>query len=135
MVVPLRLKRSERRRLWTMFTEQRQAFNFGVAATLEVLERDGKAGSRFDAWKTLTEARHDGLVASGVPLKCQRAGVLCTQSPAEGTQTQVERATDSLAAPYPERTIRTIRAAMSASDNPAEQAREIIRAVCWLALT
>ena len=67
---------------------------------------------------------------------------------------------DSLAAPYPERTVRTIRAAMSASDDPAEQAREIIRvikalglepyvppeplpeitkedvhAVCWLALT
>ena len=58
-----------------MFAEQRQAFNFGVAATLEVLERDGKTGSRFDVWKTLTTARHSGVVASGVPLACQRAGV------------------------------------------------------------
>ena len=58
-----------------MFAEQRQAFNFGVAQTLEVLGRDGKAGSRFDVWKTLTTARHSGVVASGVPLLCQRAGV------------------------------------------------------------
>ena len=48
VVVPLRLNRRERRRLWTTFAEQRQAFNFGVAATLAVLERDGKTGSRFD---------------------------------------------------------------------------------------
>ena len=75
VVVPLRLKRSERRRLWTMYAEQRQAFNFGVAATLQALERDGKAGSRFDVWKKLTTARHSGVVASGVPVKCQRAGV------------------------------------------------------------
>ena len=75
VVVPLRLNRRECRRLWTMFAEQRQAFNFGVAATLAVLERDGKTGSRFDVWKTLTKARHTGTVASDVPLKCQRAGV------------------------------------------------------------
>ena len=75
VVVPLRLDRGERRRLWTMSGEQRQAFNFGVVATLEALERDAKTGSRFDVWKTLTTARHDGTVAAGVPLKCQRAGV------------------------------------------------------------
>ena len=73
--VPLRLDRCERRRLWTMFAEQRQAFNFGVAATLEVLERDGKTGSRFDVWKTLATARHSEAMASGVPVMCQRAGV------------------------------------------------------------
>ena len=76
VVVPLRLNRCERRRLWAMFAEQRQAFNFGVAATLEVLERDGKTGSRFDVWKTLTKARHTGMVAADVPLMCQRAGCL-----------------------------------------------------------
>ena len=41
---------------------------------------------------------------------------------------------DSLAAPYPERTVRTIRAATSSSDEPAEQAREIIRAINALGL-
>ena len=77
VVVPLRLDRGERRRLWTMVGEQRQAFNFGVVATLEVLERDGKTGSRFDAWKTLTTARHSGAVAAEVPLMCQRRWCGC----------------------------------------------------------
>ena len=44
VVVPLRLDHGERRRLWTMFAEQRQAFNFEVVATLETLERDDKTG-------------------------------------------------------------------------------------------
>ena len=94
------------------------------------------------------------------PALARASEILRTHSPAELTQDQVDRAMDSLAAPYPERTVRTIRAAMSASDDPAKQAREIIRvikalglepyvppeplpeiteedvhAVCWLALT
>ena len=94
------------------------------------------------------------------PALARASEILRTHSPTELTQDQVDRAMDSLAAPYPERTVRTIRAAMSASDDPAEQAREIIRvikalglepyvppeplpeitkedvhAVCWLALT
>ena len=58
-----------------MVAEQRQAYNFEVAATLAALERDGKTGSRFDVWRTLTEARRSGLVASDVTVACQRAGV------------------------------------------------------------
>ena len=94
------------------------------------------------------------------PALARAAEILRTHSPAELTQGQTERAMNSLNAPYPERTIRTIRAAMAASDDPVEQAREIIRvinalglepyvppvplpeitpedvhAVCWLALT
>ena len=72
--VPLRLKRSERRHLSNMIAEQRQAYNFGVAATLAALERNHRTGSRFDVWKTLTEARRSGLVASDVTVACQRAG-------------------------------------------------------------
>ena len=64
VVAPLRSNRSDRRRLWAMCVEQRQTFNFGAAATFHVLERAGKAGSRFDVWKTLTKARHDEMVAS-----------------------------------------------------------------------
>ena len=74
VTVPLRLKRSERRHLATMIAEQRQAYNFGVAATLAALERDHKTGSRFDVWRTSTEARRSGLVASDVPVARQRAG-------------------------------------------------------------
>lgn len=33
-----------------------------MAQTLQALERAGAAGSRFDVWKTLTEARHSGVV-------------------------------------------------------------------------
>ena len=51
-----------------------------MAATLKVLERDGKTGSRFDVWKTLTKARHSGVVASDVPVVCQRAGVSAGRS-------------------------------------------------------
>ena len=94
------------------------------------------------------------------PALARASEILRSHSPAELTQDQVDRAMDSLAAPYPERTIRTIRAAMASSDEPAEQAQEIIRvinalglepyvppeplpeitpedvhAVCWLALT
>ena len=72
--VPLRLKRSERRHLSTMIAEQRQAYNFGVAAPLAALERNHRTGSRFDVWRTLTEARNSGLVASDVTVACQRAG-------------------------------------------------------------
>ena len=90
MVVPLRLTRCERRRLWTMFGEQRQAFNFGVAATLQALERDGQAGSRFDVWRTLTTARHSGVVAAGVPLMCQRAGVAAGRAAVKLWQDAIE---------------------------------------------
>ena len=94
------------------------------------------------------------------PALARASEILRNHSPTELTQDQVDRAMDSLAAPYPERTIRTIRAAMASSDEPAEQAQEIIRvinalglephvppeplpeitpedvhAVCWLALT
>ena len=123
----------------------------------------------FDAWH---EARADivmkwnhladkaNLEPRIPPALARASEILRTHSPAELTQDQVEQAMDSLAAPYPERTVRTIRAAMSASEDPAEQAREIIRvinalglepyeppkplpeitpedvhAVCWLALT
>jgi len=41
---------------------------------------------------------------------------------------------DSLNAPYTERTIRTIRSAMAASDNPAEQAQETVRVINALGL-
>ena len=94
------------------------------------------------------------------PALARATEILRSHPPAELTQDQVDRAMDSLAAPYPERTVRTIRAAMASSEEPAEQAREIIRvtsslglepyvppeplpeittqdvhAVCWLALT
>ena len=68
------------------------------------------------------------------PALARASEILRAHAPAELTQGQVDRAMDSLAAPYPERTVRTIRAAMSASGDPAEQAREIIRVIGALGL-
>ena len=97
----------------------------------------------FDAWEIARAdivARWNYLADKAnleprIPPALARASeILRTHSPAELTQDQVDRAMDSLAAPYPERTVRTIRAAMASSDNPAEQAHEIIRVIGALGL-
>ena len=94
------------------------------------------------------------------PALARAAEILRGHAPAELTQDEIDRAIDSLSAPYPERTIRTVRAAVAASDDPAEQAEGIlgvirslglepyvppkplpeithddVHLVCWLALT
>jgi hypothetical protein len=136
--------------------------------TPRVLDDDACIGA-FDAWRTARDdivekwnhlADKANLEPRIPPALARACEILRSHSPAELTQDQVDRAMDSLAAPYPERTVRTIRAAMSARDDPAEQAREILRvinalglepyvppdplpeitpedvhAVCWLALT
>ena len=68
------------------------------------------------------------------PALARASEILRNHFPAELTQDQIDRAMDSLAAPYPERTVRTIRAAMASSEEPAEQAREIIRVINALGL-
>ena len=45
------------------------------------------------------------------------------------TQDQVDRAIDTLHAPYPQRTIRTFRAAMKATQDPDEQAEKILEII------
>ena len=94
------------------------------------------------------------------PALVRAAEILRAHPPATLTQDEIDQAIDSLSAPYPERTIRTVRAAMAATDNPAEQAEGIlgvirslglepyvppqplpeitdddVHLVCWLALT
>ena len=94
------------------------------------------------------------------PALVRAAEILRAHPPADLTQDEIDRAIDSLSAPYPERTIRTVRAAMAATDDPAEQAEGIlgvirslglepyvppqplpeitdddVHLVCWLALT
>ena len=68
------------------------------------------------------------------PALARASELLRKHPPAELTQDQVDRAIDSLSAPYPERTVRTIRAAMASSNDPTEQAREIIRVINALGL-
>ena len=94
------------------------------------------------------------------PALIRAAEILRAHAPPGLTQDEIDQAIDSLSAPYPERTIRTVRAAMAASDDPASQAEGIlgvirslglepyvppqplpeitaddVHLVCWLALT
>ena len=85
-----------------------------------------------DKWNYLADKAN--LEPKVPPALARASEILRTHSPAELTQDQVDRAIDSLNAPYPERTIRTIRAAMAASDNPVEQAQEIVRVINALGL-
>lgn len=110
--------------------------------TPRLLDEETYRGA-FDAWEIARAdivARWNYLADKAnleprIPPALARASeILRTHSPAELTQDQVDRAMDSLAAPYPERTVRTIRAAMASSDNPAEQAHEIIRVIGALGL-
>ncbi len=110
--------------------------------TPRVLDDDTYLGA-FDAWQIARDdivekwnylADKANLEPRIPPALARASEILRSHSPAELTQDQVDRAMDSLAAPYPERTVRTIRAAMSASDDPAEQAREIVRVINALGL-
>ncbi|MYE66945.1 MAG: hypothetical protein F4236_01840 [Acidimicrobiia bacterium] len=95
-----------------------------------------------------------------VPLALRRAADLLRTNPPPGlTQDDIDRNVDAICAPYPERTVRTFRAAMDSAEDPAEQAvlvhrvvrdlglepyvppeplpeitREDVHLVCWLAL-
>ncbi|MCY3560615.1 MAG: C-terminal helicase domain-containing protein, partial [bacterium] len=95
-----------------------------------------------------------------VPAALRRAAELLRTDPPPGlTQDDIDRSVDAICAPYPERIIRTFRAAMDSAEDPAEQAalvhrvvrdlglepyvppeplpeitREDVHLVCWLAL-
>lgn len=70
-----------------------------------------------------------------VPRALRRAAeVVRTHPPSGVTQEKIDRAVDTLHAPYSERTIRTFRAALATSDDPARQARRILEAIDSLGL-
>ena len=70
-----------------------------------------------------------------IPRALARAAqILRIHSPADLPQDEIDRAIDSLSAPYPERTIRTIRAAMRGAETPAEQAENILGVIRSLGL-
>ena len=73
--VLLRLRGAERRAVCGLISQQRQAFNFGVAVCLEAVKKSGRVPSKFDCWKLLTEARRNGAMPVGVPVGLQRPGV------------------------------------------------------------
>ena len=68
------------------------------------------------------------------PALLRAAEILRNHSPTGATQDDIDRAIDSLSAPYPVRTIRTIRAAMNSSDDANQQAAFILEVVRTLGL-
>ena len=62
------------------------------------------------------------------------ADIVRDHAPDRLTQQEIDRAVDTLSAPYPERTVRTLRAATNASTNPSEQAELILGVIRDLGL-
>ncbi|MCY4078502.1 MAG: helicase-related protein [Acidobacteria bacterium] len=70
-----------------------------------------------------------------VPPALRRAAEILRSHPPEGlTQDEIDRTIDAICAPYPERIIRTFRTAMGGSDDPAEQAANVLSVVRSLGL-
>ncbi len=93
------------------------------------------AVARADVVKQWNRLADKANLEPRVPAALARAGeILRSHPPAGLTQDRIDRAVDSLSAPYPERTIRTIRAAMAGADDPASQAETILDVIDDLGL-
>ena len=68
------------------------------------------------------------------PALARAADIVRDHAPDRLTQEEIDRAVDTLSAPYPERTIRTLRFAMHGSTDPAEQAELILGVIRDLGL-
>ena len=69
-----------------------------------------------------------------VPRLRRAADIVRDNPPPESTREEIDRAIDTINAPYPERTIRTFGTAIKASSDPAEQARKILGVIETLGL-
>ena len=68
------------------------------------------------------------------PALARAADIVRDHAPDRLTQEEIDRAVDTLSAPYPERTVRTLRAAIHGSTDPAEQAELILGVIRDLGL-
>ena len=110
--------------------------------TPRVLDDDTHRGA-FDAWEI---ARSDIVerwnfladkanLEPRVPPALRRAAdILRSHPPAELTQDEIDRTIDAICAPYPERIIRTFRAAITGAEDPAGQATNVLEVVRNLGL-
>ena len=110
--------------------------------TPRVLE-DADARGAFAAW----ERARDDIVEKWnfmsdkknleprIPPRLMRAADVVRDHPPAGmTQDEIDRAVDTIRAPYPERTIRTFQKALASSTEPSEQAEQILRVIRGLGL-
>jgi len=105
--------------------------------TTRVLD-DDTYGGVFDAWEAARadvvekwNFRADPLNLSPriPPSLTKAAQIVQNHPPADRTQEGIDSAVDTIQAPYSERTLRTIRAAMRKTDNPKEQAANILAVI------
>ena len=97
----------------------------------------------FDAWDTARAHIVDrwnfmsdkANLEPTIPPRLRRAAdILREHPPTEFTQHEIDRAIDTINAPYSERTIRTFQAAINSTDIPTEQAEKILRVIDDLGL-
>ncbi|MCB1032157.1 MAG: hypothetical protein KDA95_12540, partial [Acidimicrobiales bacterium] len=70
-----------------------------------------------------------------VPKVLARAAeIVRSHAPRDADQDAIDRAVDTLQAPYPERILRTFRAALGVTDDPTEQATHVLRIIAELGL-
>ena len=85
-----------------------------------------------DKWNYLADKAN--LEPRIPPALTRAAEIVRSHAPPTLTQDQVDRAIDTLHAPYPQRTIRTFRAAMKTTEDPTEQAQNILEVIDNLGL-
>ncbi len=91
----------------------------GVFAAWETAQADV-----VEKWNLLADKAN---LEPKLPREQERAAaILRSHAPPDLTQEEVDRALDTVCAPYPERTIRTFRAARQSSDDPRKQAEAIL---------
>jgi len=104
---------------------------------------DTAAAGAFAAWQTARDhivARWNFMADKAnleprVPPRLSRAADIVRQHPPVGlTQEEIDKAVDTINAPYSERTIRSFQHAVNSADEPAEQARNILRVIKHLGL-
>ena len=104
---------------------------------------DDDAEGAFAAWKTAQDdivskwnvmSDKANLEPRIAPRLARAAEVVREHPPPGMTQDEIDRTIDTITAPYPERTIRTLAAALKSSTSPAEQAVGIIGVINVLGL-
>ena len=85
-----------------------------------------------DQWNFMSDKAN---LEPKVPPRLRRAAdILREHPPPELNQAEIDRAIDTINAPYSERTIRTFQIAINTADNPAEQAEKILGVIHTLGL-
>ena len=104
---------------------------------------DAALQGAFGAWETARDhiverwnfmADKANLEPRIVPRLRRAADIVRENPPPEATREEIDRAVDTINAPYPERTIRTIHAAIQSADEPVEQAERILGVIDTLGL-